>query len=279
MTRFRKIVTEARDAGRKLAGIFVTNGFPDLESTGEILRAIDEAGADFIELGMPFSDPLAEGLPIQRSSARALAAGVTMRDAFRTVESFRRRSETPLYLMGYVNPILAYGPGNFCRDAYSCGVDGLILPDLPPGSAGVGIEAAAKDAGLDMVFLIAPNASEARITAVDEATSGFVYAVSVAGLTGADLGSRDAVGAYLQRARRLVKRNPLLVGFGIRDAEGARELSTHTDGFIVGSALILEIERLWADGTLDGSERIEGVRRFVSALAEARAPAAQGLHS
>jgi tryptophan synthase alpha chain len=147
MSRFQSAAARAQETRRKLSGIFLTNGFPDLDSTRQLLHVIDEAGADFIELGMPFSDPLAEGLPIQRSSERALAQGVRMRDAFHTVESFRRRSETPLFLMGYVNPVLAYGASNFCRDARSSGVDGLILPDLPPGADHVGIEQAAADVG------------------------------------------------------------------------------------------------------------------------------------
>jgi tryptophan synthase alpha chain len=266
MSRFSSIADKARGESRKLAGIFLTNGFPDLKATLELLHVIDDAGADFIELGMPFSDPLAEGLPIQHSSSRALAQGVKMRDAFTTVEHFRRQSETPVYLMGYVNPIMAYGVSNFCRDAYSCGVDGLILPDLPPGSDSVGIEAAAGEVGLDMVFLIAPNASDERIRRVDEASTGFVYAVSVAGLTGTALGAHESVNAYLQRAKHLVTRNPLLVGFGIRDAADAQELSLHTDGFIVGSALVRVIDDLWNDASLTNSQRMEGVASFVSEL-------------
>lgn len=277
MSRFERVAAEALTDGRKLAGIFLTNGFPDLAATPDLLRVIDDAGADFIEVGMPFSDPLAEGLPIQRSSARALEQGVRMRDAFGTVETFRRRSDTPVFLMGYLNPILAYGVSNFCRDAHSSGVDGLIVPDLPPGLELVGFEAAAREVGLDTVFLIAPNSSNARIEDVDAATTGFVYAVTVAGLTGSAISSTDAVDIYLERARRHVSRNPLLAGFGIRSAEDARRLSRHTDGFIVGSALIRIIESAWNAHPASGSSRLQEIERFVRVLAGARTPAAHGL--
>jgi tryptophan synthase alpha chain len=215
---------------------------------------------------MPFSDPLGEGLPIQESSARALRHGVRLDDAFRTAERFRARSETPLLLMGYVNPIVRYGVSNFCRAARSSGVEGLILPDLPPDERHLVAEHA-QEAGLAMVYLIAPNTPDDRIAEIDALTSAFVYAVSITGLTGSGLDDRlDAVAAYLQRARRLVRRNPLLVGFGIKTHADARRLSRHTDGFIVGSALVRLVERLWDDGALSGDERLAQVRRFAHTL-------------
>ena len=257
-------------------GLFLTNGFPAPADTLPILRALDDGGADFIELGMPFSDPLAEGLPIQRSSARALGHGVRLDDAFRTAEQFRSASETPLLLMGYINPVYRYGVSNFCRAARSSGVDGLILPDLPPEESGL-VAAEAEAAGLDLVFLIAPNTPDERIRAIDRQASGFVYAVSVTGLTGTGLGAVEAVEAYLERARALVTRNPLLVGFGIRTHADAARLSRHTDGFIVGSALVGEVERLWDASALPEAERLAAVRRFAHALkhgeAASQAPA------
>ncbi len=246
-------------------GLFLTNGFPHPDATLPILRAVDEAGADFIELGMPFSDPLAEGLPIQYASERALRHGVTMADAFRTAEQFRAESETPLLLMGYVNPVLRYGVGNFCRDAWSSGVDGLILPDLPPEEADL-IQDAATEAGLGLVFLVAPNTSEARVRLVDERASAFVYAVSTTGLTGSNISALDGISAYLARTCRFVHNNPLLVGFGIRTHADALRLSAHTDGFIVGSALIRTVEALWNDPALTEPERLERVRAFAHEL-------------
>lgn len=256
-------------------GLFLTNGFPDPKSTLPLLRALEAGGADFIELGMPFSDPLAEGLPIQRSSARALAHGARMADAFATAAAFRAGSETPLLLMGYVNPLVRYGVERFCADARRAGVDGLILPDLPPEERGLVVEAAEAH-GLDLVMLVAPNTPEARVRRIDEKATGFVYAVSVTGLTGSALDAQgddarggdaqDAVQTYLERARALVQ-NPLLVGFGIRTHEDAMRLSRHTDGFIVGSALIRHVERLWdEDPPRPMAERLAAVERFARAL-------------
>lgn len=247
-------------------GLFLTSGFPDPDSTLPILQAIDAGGADFIELGMPFSDPLAEGKPIQRASERALAHGATLDDAFRTAEQFRADSDTPLFLMGYLNPILRYGASDFCRAAVSSGVDGLILPDLPPEENALVSDHAAQH-GLDLIHLIAPNTPDARIRRIDQRASGFVYAVSVTGLTGSDLGTDDSVQTYLQRARDLVIQNPLLVGFGIRSHEDAVRMSRHTDGFIVGSALIDRVSELWdADDALSREERLAQIRNFARAL-------------
>lgn len=246
-------------------GLFVTDGFPNPNATVPILRALDRGGVDFIELGMPFSDPLAEGRPIQRSSARALSHGVTLADTLDRAETFRSESETPLLLMGYVNPVLAYGPKAFCRDAAAAGVDGLILPDLPPEESDDLLEAAA-ERNLDVVFLVAPNTSDDRIVQVDRRSTGFVYAVSVTGLTGSDVAERPTVDEYLRRARTLVQQNPLLVGFGIKSHEDAMELSAHTDGFIVGSALINRLADLWNDPTLSDEERLEAVEQFAGRL-------------
>ena len=265
MSRLRRTLRDLKTRGEKAAGLFLTNGFPNPDDTLSILRAVDRGGADFIELGMPFSDPLAEGLPIQRSSTRALNHGVTLADAFHTAERFRAESDTPLVLMGYINPVYRYGVEAFCRDAANSGVDGLILPDVPPEESGL-ITDAAHEAGLDLVFLIAPNSSDTRIAEIDRLATGFVYAVSVTGLTGSNIDGRPGVQAYLKRARGLVQQNPLLVGFGIKSHEDAMRLSTHTDGFIVGSALINAVEQLWEETSLPLAERLERIERFVRTL-------------
>lgn len=246
-------------------GIFLTNGFPTLDATLPLLREIDEAGADFIELGMPFSDPLAEGLPIQHSSQIALGNGVTMKDAFSVSEQFKNDSDTPLLLMGYINPVFRYGISNFCRDAHSSGVDGLILPDLPPEESALIREAAYKH-NLDLVFLIAPNTPDERIQETDELATAFVYAVSMTGLTGTDIQARDSVSAYLKRARNVVRQNPLLVGFGIKTHQDAMKLSEHTDGFIVGSAVIKAIEKIWNDSQLPPTRKADAVRHLIASL-------------
>lgn len=246
-------------------GLFLTDGFPHPDATGEILQALDRGGADFIELGMPFSDPLAEGRPIQRSSAQALSHGVTLESTLQTAEAFRSESDTPLLLMGYVNPVLAYGIDAFCRDAVAAGVDGIILPDLPPEESD-SLRRAAADHDLDVVFLIAPNSSDERIAAVDKRATGFVYAVTVTGLTGSSVSEAPSVDEYLQRARRLVEHNPLLVGFGIKTHEDAMRLSRHTDGFIVGSALINRVADLWNDAAHSQRKRLEAIERFARRL-------------
>ncbi len=263
-TRLQAKLADLRARGEKAMGLFLTSGFPDPASTLPLLRALDAGGADFIELGMPFSDPLAEGRPIQRASARGLAGGVTMRDTLRTAERFRAESQTPLLLMGYLNPVLRYGAGAFCRDAHAAGADGLILPDLPPEEH-ARLTEAAREHDLNLIFLIAPNTSEERVRAIDRKATGFVYAVSVTGLTGSRLDATDAVETYLKRARRLVQKNPLLVGFGIRSHEDAMRLSRHTDGFIVGSALVECIEKLWEEDNAE-AERLDAVRRFAHRL-------------
>ena len=265
MSRLDDTFDALRARGEKAMGLFLTNGFPHPDATGPILHALDRGGVDFIELGMPFSAPLAEGRPIQRASARALSHGVDLSDTFRTAEAFRRDSDTPVLLMGYVNPLLAYGLDDFCRDAAAAGVDGLILPDLPPEESDPLCDAAATH-NLDVVFLIAPNTAEARVQIVDRRATGFVYAVSVTGLTGSDLDAAPTVDEYLQRSRRLVDQNPLLVGFGIKTHDDAMRLSRHTDGFIVGSALINHVEALWDDSSHTDAERLDAVEAFARTL-------------
>ena len=264
MTRFRAHLDALRQRGETAMGLFLTSGFPGPGATLPILQAADEAGADFLELGMPFSDPVAEGLPIQQASERALRQGATMAGTFETAAAFRRQSETPLVLMGYANPVVRYGVSDFCADAASAGVDGLILPDLPPEEA-EDLEAAAARHGLAVTHLIAPNTSDDRVRLVDARSTGFVYAVSVTGLTGSGLGAHDATDAYLARARALVTQ-PLLVGFGISTGADAARLAPHTDGFIVGSALIRLVEGLWDDPDLTDSARLGRVREWASSL-------------
>lgn len=256
---------DALGPDEKAMGLFLTDGFPNPDATVPLLHAIDRGGADFIELGMPFSDPLAEGRPIQRASARALSHGVTLLDTLQTVEAFREDSDTPLLLMGYVNPVFKYGVDAFCRDAAEAGVDGLILPDLPPQESDALCDAAAAH-GLELVFLIAPNTSDERIRVVDERATGFVYAVSVTGLTGSDLAETPSVDEYLMHARDFVAQNPLLVGFGIKTHDDAMELSRHTDGFIVGSALINRVEALWEDPERSTTDRLDTVEGFARHL-------------
>lgn len=247
-------------------GIFLTSGFPHPDVTNLLLDAVDQGEADFIELGMPHSDPLAEGLPIQRSSTRALKAGATMESTLDAVIQFRKQSETPLLLMGYINPIYRFGIENFCAQASSAGVDGLIIPDLPPQEAPL-LREHARNHNLDMVFLVAPNTPTERMNEIDLLSSGFVYCVSITGLTGTGLeGKVEQINTYLKRANEAILQNPLLVGFGIQTREDAARLSKHTNGFIVGSAVVNKIEHLWAQGNLSLPQRCQYLTHFVRSL-------------
>ena len=261
--RLRNHLNTLREQGGVAMGLFLTSGFPAPGATLDVLRAVD-GHADFVELGMPFSDPVAEGLPIQMASERALRQGATMVGTFETAAAFRAESDTPLLLMGYANPVMRYGVSDFCADAASSGVDGLILPDLPPEEAEE-LEAAAARHNLSITHLIAPNTSDDRVRLVDGRSTGFVYAVSVTGLTGSGLGAQDATDAYLARARSLVEQ-PLLVGFGISTGADAARLTRHTDGFIVGSALIRLVEELWDDPDLTDSQRRDRVTTWARSL-------------
>ena len=256
-----------RADGETGLGLFLTCGFPTPEATLPILLEADRAGADFIELGMPFSDPVAEGLPIQQASERALAQGVGMDDVLATARAFREASDTPLLLMGYANPVLRYGVGDFCAAAASAGVDGLILPDLPPEEADE-LDAAAAHHALRTVYLVAPNTRPERVAHVAARATGFVYAVSQAGLTGAALADADATAAYLARVRETVHAAglPLCVGFGIRTPEDAARLGRAADAVIVGSALIRLAAGLWDDGELSPNTRLAHVNAWASAL-------------
>lgn len=251
--------------GEKALGMFITSGFPEKEATTDLLRAIDAGGADFIELGMPFSDPLAEGLPIQRSSARALAGGVTMKDTLAHAAAFTASSDTPLLLMGYGNPILRYGISNFFRDARSSGVQGVILPDVLPDPDSAFFQAAAAHE-VDTVCLVSPTTPDDRLERIDALSSGFIYAVSVTGITGTDTGAKDPILDYLRRIRTVLRRNPVMVGFGIRTAEDVRAMVGEADGAIVGSALVDHVAACWDDPDFSRDATLDAVTRFVADL-------------
>jgi len=256
MSRLKNRIRSIRDRGDKVLGIFVTAGFPEKQATAAILQAIDAGGADFIELGMPFSDPLAVGETIQRSSKRALENGVGMDFTFKSAAEFRENSDTPILLMGYINPVLQFGLGNFFDACHSTGVDAVILPDFPL-KARLPVLDEARKHGIDVIHLVAPTTSDERMHAIDLASEGFVYAVSMTGLTGTQMPERDVVNSYLQRVSAQVDQNPVLVGFGIRSGRDVRELSCYTDGCIVGSAVLRLVDELWKDEALSGQERLK----------------------
>jgi tryptophan synthase alpha chain len=221
---------------RPLVVPYLTAGWPEAAETVDLLLALERGGADAVELGLPFSDPLADGPVIQGTSQRALEAGITHRRSLELAASFRRRSELPLVLMGYLNPILAYGPERFFADAAAAGVDGLIVPDLPPEEAEP-FHAPALAQGLSWIFLAAPTSTEERLRRIDALSTHLSYCVSVTGVTGGrqDLGA--GLGAYLERARQVMTK-PFVVGFGISRADQVRAVSPPAAGVVVGSALL-----------------------------------------
>ncbi|MFN2195426.1 MAG: tryptophan synthase subunit alpha [Anaerolineales bacterium] len=227
----------ARETRRAALMPYFTLGFPDPQSSVEIVAAIAASGADLIELGVPFSDPLADGPTIQHSTQVALEQGTTPAVCLELVGQIRARGvEQPLLLMGYINPMLAYGLPRFIEHAAAAGADGLIVPDLPPEEAGE-IQALCAAAGLALVFLAAPNSSAARLAVVAENSSGFLYLVSLTGVTGARAQLPPDLADFIQRARATTDL-PLAVGFGISSPQQAASVGEQADGVIVGSALI-----------------------------------------
>ncbi|WP_234571993.1 tryptophan synthase subunit alpha [Rhodohalobacter sp. 614A] len=230
---------ENKSDDEKIMSLFISAGYPDLESTVDLILGFEKNGADLIELGMPFSDPLADGPTIQYASNIAIENGITMDGIFVMVREIRKSSEIPLILMGYINPIMKYGIDRFCKEAESSGVDGLIIPDAPVEESTI-ISEKAENHNLDLVYLVAPNSSDERMKVVDEHSKGFVYCVSVTGVTGAREGDEVAksVERFIDRVKTNVRKNPKLVGFGIKNFQDAQIISKEVDGFIVGSALI-----------------------------------------
>jgi len=223
--------------GRGILNVYCTAGYPQLNSTLEVLKALEDNGADIIELGMPYSDPLADGPVIQESSTIALANGMTIKKLFEQLKNFRKEISVPVLLMGYMNPILQYGFEKFCADAAAVGIDGLILPDLPEYEFETEYGAIIKKHGLDFIFLVTPETSEARIRKLDELSTGFLYAVSSSSTTGSNKNMTD-VKAYLQKLKAMGLKNPVLVGFGIKDKASFETACENASGAIIGTAYI-----------------------------------------
>ena len=230
------------DEGRAGLVTFTMMGDPDVETSFAILAGLADAGADIIEIGSPFTDPMADGPVIQRAGQRALKAGITLGKTLDLVRRFRERDDvTPLVLMGYYNPIYSYGVERFLKDALAVGLDGMIVVDLPPEEDGE-LCRPALDAGLSFVRLVAPTTDEARLPAVLTNTNGFVYYISITGITGAAGATAAATRAAVERLRRHT-RLPVAVGFGIKTPEQAAEVAKVADAAVVGSALVAAIEQ------------------------------------
>ena len=223
--------------GHNVLNVYCTAGYPQLNSTIEVMKALQQNGADIIELGMPYSDPLADGPVIQHSSSIALANGMTIKKLFEQLKDLRKEITVPVILMGYMNPVLQYGFEKFCADAAAVGIDGLILPDLPEHEFETEYGAIIKKQGLDFIFLVTPETSEGRIRKLDELSSGFLYAVSSSSTTGSNKNMTD-VKSYLQKLKGLSLKNPVLVGFGIKDRSTFETACANANGAIIGTAYI-----------------------------------------
>lgn len=223
--------------GKKKAFIpYIMAGDPSLRKTVELVLLLEECGADIIEIGVPFTDPLADGPVIQMAAERALRRGVTLRRVLGTVKEIRKLCQIPIVLMTYYNPVFKYGLEPFLRDAEDAGVDGLIIPDLPPDEAGELIKPA-RDYSIATVFLLAPTSTPERIRMVSDASTGFIYYVSVTGITGSEL----AIGSDMKRmikSIRKVSKKPVSVGFGVKRPEDARSVAKISDGVIIGSSIV-----------------------------------------
>lgn len=261
----------ARLAADKRAGLvaYISAGDPDPATSYQILKGLPDAGADLIELGMPFTDPMADGPSIQLAGQRALKAGITVDATFDMVRRYRREAsdrDTPILLMGYYNLVYQRGAERFCKQAADAGVDGFILVDLPPEEADE-LKPHALAHRLDTVLLTAPTTDDKRLPAVLKYSSGFVYFVSVLGITGTKSASEDAVAAHVARIRRHTAL-PVGVGFGIRTPEQAAAVARHADAAVVGSAIV---DRVKAGLDADGKARpdlVPGVLDYVRSLAE-----------
>ncbi len=262
MNRIDARFAELKRLGEAALIPFVTAGDPEIKTTLGILHALKQAGADAIEIGVPFSDPMADGATIQRASERALNSGTSLPHVLKLIREFRRDSEIPVILFGYYNPFFHYGLKRFVRDARAAGVDGILCVDLPPEESGE-LRRRAENEGLHTIFLLAPTSDAGRIRLVARLGRGFIYYVSVTGVTGARRGLEGQLQAQVARIRRYTSL-PIGVGFGISTPEQAARIASFADAAVVGSALIDVMERAGRNG-----EKVRRARTFAARLKRA----------
>ena len=245
-------------SGHKALITYLTVGYPSIKTTLEIVPMIASSGCDLVELGIPFSDPLADGTTIQKASYQALKQGVTPELCLEVASKLRTKTDVPLVFMTYFNPVLSYGLNAFCRDCAEAGISGLIIPDLPP-EEGTGLESASLKHGLDLIYLLAPTSTDERIDIVAARSKGFIYLVSMTGVTGSRDKLPQGLESFVSRVRQRTSL-PLCVGFGISNAAQARRVAKVADGVIVGSRLIQLLEE---------DDAPSKVRSFVRSLRDA----------
>ena len=231
-----------KEKSKRILNVYCTAGYPSLDSTMKVMTSLQKNGADIIELGMPYSDPLADGEVIQVSSIKALANGMNIAVLFDQIKDMRKSISIPVILMGYMNPILQYGFEAFCKKAKEVGVDGLILPDLPLFEFEQSYGKIITENNLDFIFLVTPETPEQRVKKLDSLSNGFLYAVSSSATTGKDK-DFNVVAQYLQKLQEMQLKNPILVGFGIKDKATFDASTVHTQGAIIGSAYIQQLTK------------------------------------
>lgn len=254
MNRIKKKLQE--DPQKKLLSIYFTAGFPQPDDTVSIIKELEKNKVDMIEIGLPFSDPLADGPTIQESSMVALQNGMTTVKLFEQLEGIRKTVSIPLLIMGYFNPILQFGVEKFCKACQSAGIDGLIIPDLPLEEYKAHYKNTFQKFDLLPVFLITPQTSEVRIKEIDKASEGFIYMVSSASVTGSTGGFQDEQKDYFERVSKMGLATPLIVGFGIKDAETYKQATQHAKGAIIGSAFIKQISKKGKTGIAEFIKQI-----------------------
>ena len=250
-------ILDKLNTDKKLLSIYFTAGYPSLNSTVQIIEELERNGVDMIEIGLPFSDPLADGPTIQESSTAALKNGMTTEILFEQLKNIRKTVSIPLVIMGYFNPVLQYGVEEFCEKCASIGIDGLILPDLPLDVYQSNYKEIFEKYGLLNTFLITPQTSDERIHQIDNASNGFIYMVSSASVTGSKSGFGNEQEAYFERIANMNLKNPQIVGFGIKDSDTFQQATQKAKGAIIGSAFI---KHLTEKGENNISQFIQSIR-------------------
>jgi len=256
--RLRETIQENIKNNKKMLSLYLTAGFPDLELTEKIILACDSAKVDFIELGMPFSDPIADGPTIQKAADRALQQGVNLRRIFQLVERVRKQSDIPVILMGYLNPVFQFGFEHFFEECARVKIDGLILPDWPVEESEP-YQPLLNSLDLDLIYLIAPNTPKARIKKIDAISRAFVYCTAYTGVTGKDNRPLPGTEQFLKELKTKLQ-NPFLIGFGIKSRQDVEFYSQYAAGVIIGSAFIKFLENS------DESKIVQNIKRFVQEL-------------
>lgn len=245
---------------RNLLSIYFCAGSPSLEGTAEVIRTLEQKGVQMVEIGIPFSDPMADGPVIQQAATKALHNGMTLKKLFSQLADIRSQVTIPLILMGYLNPIMQYGFENFCRSCRECGIDGMIIPDLPFKDYQTEFRPVAEKYGLKIIMLITPETSEERIRLIDEHTDGFIYMVSSAAITGAQKDFNAQKQAYFQRIADMNLRNPRMIGFGISNKQTFETASAHAAGAIIGSKFVTLLDEEDGDTEKAADKLLEALK-------------------